>query len=246
MPANLENSAVATGLENISFHSNPQKRAASKNVQTTRQLHSFHMLVRLCSKSFKLVFNSMWTENFQMYTLGLEKEEESEIKLPTFVGSLKRQENPRKASTSASLTMGQPLTMWIRTNCGKFFKRWEYQTTWPVSWEICTQVKKQQLESYMEQQTGSKLGKEYDKVVYCLLVYLTYMQCCCWYSVINSGPALCDPTECSTPGFSVLQSTSCKMLGWMNHNLESRLPGEMTTISDMQITPPLWQKVKKN
>ena len=55
----------------------------------------------------------------------------------------------------------------ITTNCGKFFKRWEHQTTWSASWEICMQVKKQQLELHMEQQTGSKLGKEYIKVVYC-------------------------------------------------------------------------------
>ena len=53
------------------------------------------------------------------------------------------------------------LTVWITTNCGKFFKRWEYQTTWPASWETCRQVKKQQLEPDMEQWTGSKLGKEY-------------------------------------------------------------------------------------
>ena len=76
-------------------------------------------------------------------------------------------------------------------NCEKFFKRWEYQTTWPASWETCMQVKKQQLELDMEQQTGSKLGKEYIKAVYCHHAYLTYMQ-----------------------------STSCKMSGWMNHKLE--------------------------
>ena len=60
--------------------------------------------------------------------------------------------------------------------CGKFFKRWEYQTTLPASWEICMQVKKQQLEANMEQHTGSKLGKEYVKAIYCHSVYLTYMQ----------------------------------------------------------------------
>ena len=59
---------------------------------------------------------------------------------------------------------------------GKFWKRWEYQTTWPASWEICMQVKKQQLEPDMEQEIGSKLEKEYSKAVYCRLVYLTYMQ----------------------------------------------------------------------
>ena len=68
------------------------------------------------------------------------------------------------------------LTVWITTNCGKFFKRWEYQTTWPASWETCMQVKKQQLELDMEQQTGSKSGKEYVKAIYCHPAYLTYVQ----------------------------------------------------------------------
>ena len=63
----------------------------------------------------------------------------------------------------------------VTMNCGKFFKRWEYQTTLPACWEICMQIKKQQLETDMEQQTGSKLKKEYFKVVYCHAVYLTYM-----------------------------------------------------------------------
>ena len=78
------------------------------------------------------------------------------------------------------------------------------------------QVKKQQLELDMEQQTGSKLGKEYVKAVYCHPVYLTYMQ-----------------------------STSCEMPDWMKHKLESRLPGELSITSDRQMTPPLWQKAKK-
>ena len=65
--------------------------------------------------------------------------------------------------------------MWITINDGKFFKRWEYQTILPVSWETCMQVKKQQLELFMEQVTDSKLEKEYDKAVYCYPVYLTYM-----------------------------------------------------------------------
>ena len=78
-------------------------------------------------------------------------------------------------------------------------------------------VKKQQLELDMEQQTGSKLAKEYVKAVYCHLAYLTYMQ-----------------------------NTSCEMLGWIKHKLESRLLGEISITLDMQMTPPLWQKVKKN
>ena len=78
------------------------------------------------------------------------------------------------------------------------------------------QAKKQQLELDMEQQTGSNLRKEYVKAVYCHPAYLTYMQ-----------------------------STSCEMLGWMKHKLESRLPGEISITSDTQMTPPLWQKAKR-
>ena len=79
------------------------------------------------------------------------------------------------------------------------------------------QVNKQQLELDMEQQTGSKSGKEYIKAVYCHPAYLTYMH-----------------------------SASCEMLGWMKHKLESRLPGEISITSDMQMTPCLWQKAKNN
>ena len=118
----------------------------------------------------------MWTVNFQMFKLDLEKAEEPEIKLPKSVGSSKNQESSRKTSTSALLTMPKPLTVWITTNCGKFFKRWEYQTTWSASWEICMQAKKPQLELDMEQLTGSQSGKEYVKAVYCHSAYLTYMQ----------------------------------------------------------------------
>ena len=102
-------------------------------------------------------------------------------------------------------------------NCRKFFKRWKYQTIWSASWETYMQVRKQQFELDIDQQTGSKLGMEYVKAVYCHPAYLTYVQ-----------------------------STSWEMLGCMKHKLESRLPGEISITSDMQMTPPLWQKVKKN
>ena len=92
--------------------------------------------------------------------------------------------------TSALLTMPKPLTVWITINCGKFWKRWEYQTTWPASWDICVQVKKQQWEPDMEQWIGSKSGKEDVKAVYSHPAYLTHMQ-----------------------------STLCEMLGWMKHKL---------------------------
>ena len=155
--------------------------------------------------------------NFQMFKLVLEKAEEPEIKFPTATGSLKKQESSRKNIYSALLTMPKPLTVWIKTNCGKFFKRWGYQTTLPASWKIYMQVKKKQLEPDMEWQTGSKSGKEYIKAVYCHHAYLTYMS-----------------------------STSWEMPDWMKHKLESRLLGVVSITSDRQMTPRLWQKVKKH
>ena len=101
-------------------------------------------------------FSNMWTMNFRMFKLVLEKAEEPEIKLPTLAGSSKKQESSRKTPISALLTMPKPLTVWITINCGKFWRRWEYQTTWPASWETCMQVKEQQLELDVEQQIGSK------------------------------------------------------------------------------------------
>ena len=143
-----------TGKGQFSFQS--KRKAMPKNVQATTQMLSFHKLRKWCSKSFKLSINSIWTENFQMFKLDLENAEEPEIKLPTSAGSSKKQESFRKTSITAWLTMPKPLTVWITINCGKFFKRWEYQTTWLASWEIYMQVRKQQLELDMEQQTGSK------------------------------------------------------------------------------------------
>ena len=80
----------------------------------------------------------MWTVNFQMFKLVLEKAEELEIKLPTYAGSSKKQESSRKTSNSALLTMPKPLTVWISINNGKFWNRWDYQTTSPASWESCS------------------------------------------------------------------------------------------------------------
>ena len=114
--------------------------------------------------------------NFQIFKLDLDKAEEPEIKLPISVGSSKKQEHSIKISTSPLLNTPNPLAVWITTNCGKFFERWDYQTTLAASWEICMQVKKQQLELDVEQQIGSKPGKEFIKAVYCHPAYLTYMQ----------------------------------------------------------------------
>ena len=155
MPANLENSAVAIGLEKVRFHSNPKERQCQRMLKLLHNCtHSHASKVML--KFSKPGFSNTWTMKFQMFKLVLEKAEEPEIKLPTSVGSLKEQESSRKTSFSALLTMPKPLTVWITINCGKFWKRWEYQTTWSASWETYMQVRKQQLELDMEQQTSSK------------------------------------------------------------------------------------------
>ena len=143
-----------TGKGQFSLQS--QRRAMPKNVQTTTQLHSSHTLAKKCSKFSKPGFNTTWTMNFKMFKLDLGKAEEPEIILPTSAESSKKQESSRKTSTSALLTTPKPLTVCITQNCGKFLKRWDYQTTWPASWGTCMQVRKQQLELDMEQQTGSK------------------------------------------------------------------------------------------
>ena len=123
----------------------------------------------------------------------------------------------RKESDTTEWLNSTDEDLGITINCGKFWKRWEHLTTWPAFWETCMQVRKQQLELDVEQPTGSKLGKEYIKAVYCHTAYLSYMQ-----------------------------SMSCEMPDWMKHKLESRFLGEIWITSDMQMKPPLWQKVKKN
>ena len=104
----------------------------------------------------------------------LEKAEKPEIKLPTSTGSLKKQESSRKTSTSALLTTPKPVNVDHIKVC-KILKDMGI-LDWSAFWEIYMQVKKQQLELDMEQQTGSKLGKGYVKTVSCHPVYLTYMQ----------------------------------------------------------------------
>ena len=133
-----------------------------------------------------------------MFKLNLEEAEEPEIKLQTSIESSKKQESSRKTSTSALLTMPKPLTVWITIKCGKFFKRWEYQTTLPVSWEICMQVKKQ-VRTGHGTTDWFQIGKEIRQGCILPPAYLTYMQITSW-----------------------------ETLDWMKHKLESRLLGEIS------------------
>ena len=128
MPANLENSAVATGLVKSVFIPIPKKGNA-------KECSNYHTIALISHPS--KVMLKIFQDGLQRHVncelpdviLDSEKAEEPEIKLPTSVGSLKKQVSSRKISTSALLTMPKPLTMWITTNCGKLLKRWEYQTT---------------------------------------------------------------------------------------------------------------------
>ena len=101
MQANLENSTVATGLEKVSFHSNPKEGQCQRMFKLLHKLHLPHWLAKLHSKFSKPSFNSVCTKNFQIFQLDLEKAEDPEIKLPTSIGWLKKQEGSRKTSASA-------------------------------------------------------------------------------------------------------------------------------------------------
>ena len=155
----------------------------------------------------------MQNENLQMFKLNLEK---AEVKLPTSIGSQKKQEFQKNAC------------FWLYWLCQSLWLCGSKQTVensqrdgnsrppyLPPEKHVFRSRSNRELD--MEQQTGSKLGKEYIKAVYCHPSYLTSMQ-----------------------------STLCEMLGWMKHKLESRFPGEISITSDTQMTPPLWQKVKRN
>ena len=152
-----------------------------------------------------------------MFKLVLEKAEEPEIKLPTSAGSSKKQESSRKTSISALLTMPKPLTVWITINCGKFWKRWEYQTTWPALLRNL----------YAGQEVTVRTGHGTTDL----------FQIGKW---VHQG---CILSPCL---FNFYAEYTMETLGWMKHKLESRLLGEMSRTSDMQMTPLLWQKVKRN
>ena len=186
-----------------------------KNAQTTAQLHSSHTLGNQCSNSPTRLQQYVTCELPDVQA-GFRKDRGTRDQIANILRIIEKARVPEKY-LFLILIIPKPLTVWISTNCGKFFKRWEYQTAWPASWEICMQVKKQQLEPNMEKQTGSKFGKDYIKVVYCHPVYLAYMQ-----------------------------STWCKMLGWIKYMLETRVLGEISITSDVQMIPPLWQKAKRN
>ena len=158
MPANVENSAVATGLERSVFIPIPKKGNAKEC--------SDYCTIALISHSSKVMLKILQAR-FQQYIncelpdvqAGFRKGRGTRDQIANIHWKIKKAREFQKYIYFWFLTMTKPL-LWITTNCGKVFKRYEYQTTWPASWVICMQVKKQQLELYMEQWTGSRLGKE--------------------------------------------------------------------------------------
>ena len=191
----------------------PKKGNAKECSNYPTQLHSFYLLTRSCSKSPRLQQHLNW--KLPDVKTGFRKGTGTGDEIFNIHWIIKKAREFQEKSYFCFSDYAKAF------DCVDFNKLWkilqEVGNTRPVFWEICMQVKKQQLELDMDQQTGSKLGKEYVKAIYCHSVYLTYMK-----------------------------STSWEMLGWMKNKLESRLPGEISVTSDMQMTAPLWQKAKKS
>ena len=156
MSANLENSAMATGLEKRSVFIPIPKKGNTKECSNYRTIalisHASKVMLKILQARLKQYVNCELPD----VQTGFKKGRGTRDQIANICWILKKQESSRKTSISALLTMPKPLTVWITINWGKFWKRWEYQTTWPASWEICMQVRKQHLELDMEQQTGSK------------------------------------------------------------------------------------------
>ena len=217
MPANLENSAVATGQEKIRsvFIAIPKKGNA-------KECSNYHTIA-LISHTSKVMLKILQAR-LQQYM---------NHELPDVQAGFRKGRGTRHHIANIFWITGkanefQKNIYFCFIDYAKAFDGVDHKKLWKILKEmeipvhltcllrnLC--VRKQQLELDMEQQTGSKQGKEYIKAINCHPAYLTYMQ-----------------------------STSREMLGWRNHKLESRLPGESSIASDVQMTPPLWQTTKKN
>ena len=196
------------------FSFQSQGKTMPKNVQTTAELHSSHTLIKSCSKFSKPGFNRMWAMKFQLFKLLLEKAEEPEIKLPTSAGSSKKQESSRKTSISALLTMAKPLTVWITIN-------WKSFQEMGIPDHLTCLLRNLYAGQEATVRTGhgttawSQIGKR-----------------------VRQG---CILSPCL---FNLYAEYIMRNAGWKKHKLKSRLPGEISITSDMQMIPPLWQEVK--
>ena len=159
MPENLENSAGATGLEKVSFHSNPKER------QCQRMLPNYHTVAHISHSSKVMLY--ILQARIQQYVNcviphvqdSFRKVKGTRDQIANISWIIKKSREFQNTSTSTLLTMPKALTVWTTTNCGKFFKSWECQTTWPASWEICMQLRKQQLRTGHEKTDWFQRGK---------------------------------------------------------------------------------------
>jgi len=188
----------------------------TKNIQTTSQLYSSHSLAKML-KILQARLQQYMNRELPDVHAGFRKGRGTRDQIANMCWIIEKAREFQKNIYFCFIDYPKGFDYVDHNKLWKTLKGREYQTTWPAYWEICMQVKKQQLEPDMEQQTGSKLGKEYVKAVYCHPAYLTSMQ-----------------------------STSWEMLGSVKHRLKSRFLGEISITSDVQMTLLLWQKVKKN
>ena len=205
MSANLENSPAATGQRKVNSHSNPKEGQMPKNVQTTIQLHSFHMGAKLCSKSIKRGFSSMQTENFQINKLGLGKAEEPEMKLPT------------------SLDHRESQGIWENIycsfiDCTKAFDSVDHNKLWKILREMGIPDHRTYLLRHLYAGQEATVRTEHATVD--------------WF---KNAKGECQGYVLSPCFFTYMQSISCKIPGWINHKLDPRLLGEISTTSDMQM-----------
>ena len=156
-PTNLENLAVATGLKKVSFHSNPKKGKAKEcsNYRTIALIsHVNKVMLKILQARLQQYMNCKLPD----VQAGFRKGRGTRDQIANIPWIIEKAREFQKNIYFCFIDYANSLylTVWITINCGKFWKRWEYQTTWSASWEICMQVRKQQLELDMEQQTSSK------------------------------------------------------------------------------------------
>ena len=147
--------SLATGLEKVSFHFNLKERQ-SKELSDYRTIELISHARKVVLKIIQARLQQYMNHELPDVQAGFRKGGGTRDQIANIHWIMEKAREFQKNIYFSLLTMPKPLTVWITINCGTFWKRWEYQTTWPASWEICTQLRKQQLELDMEQQTGSK------------------------------------------------------------------------------------------
>ena len=178
MSANLENSAVATDWNRSVFIPAPKKgnaKECSNYCTIALILHGSKVMIKILQARPQQYVNRELPDAQAGFRKGRGTRDQI-ANIHWIIEKTRECQKKNQTNIYFCFVDYAKAFVWITANYGKFLKRWEYQTTLPASWETCMQDKKQQLESDMEQWTGSKLGKEYIRAVYCHPAYLTYIQ----------------------------------------------------------------------